>query len=107
MTQLSLLSYAPSADGQALKEAGVALVSANHPTLFQRLLTEAIRVSDACGEVHNDSLRQFAASEGLSVPSKLWGAIWARKGWRKIGERASAHAACHGHRSGVYVWEGR
>lgn len=95
-----------AADGAARKAAGVRRIRLNHNPLFDRLLTEAKRCSAVFGSVHNDNLRAMVELEGLSVPKNLYGAVWAQRGWREIGRRASTWPGCHAHKSGVYVWEG-
>lgn len=93
------------ATGAALKDEGIRRVAENHPTLFQRLLREAISISGR-SPVHADDVRAYCVANGISLSPSMLGAIFARKGWRKVGEMPSRNPACHAHRSGLYVWEG-
>lgn len=93
-----------AAAGAALRERGISRIESREPTLFRRVLDEAIAISRRY-PVHADDVRAFCIGEGITLSKSTLGAIFARKGWRKVGERASAFPACHGHKSGLYVWE--
>lgn len=105
MNQPSLLAWKPDT-GRALRDAGVAKAESRAPSLFRRLLDEAIAISGRT-PVHADDVRAYCVANGISLSPSMLGAIFARKGWRKVGEMASRNPACHAHKSGLYVWEGQ
>lgn len=89
-----------------LKADGIQRVTEANPRLIDLLRDEAKRVARVRGWAHVDDLRRYVFNEGLTVPRNLWGAVFAGKGWVKVGEKASDWTSNHSHVSPCWKWEG-
>jgi len=105
--QQDLLTYrhADAAKGEALKEAGIAKVSASNAEFVATMRGHAERIARERGAVHIDDLRFVASKRGLAPKSSAaWGSLFAQRGrWRKVGYRPSQWVTNHGHVSPI--WE--
>lgn len=104
MTQLSLLDHAA---GQQLRDAGVAKVTASNAEFVNRMRQVARQVSYARGWCHIDDCRRGADELGIAPSSSnAWGAIFAGKGWQRVGAKASDIPSNHRHVSPCWKWVG-
>lgn len=94
--------------GARQRDAGLALTATANEEFVSVMREYAQAVSSKFGEVHIDSLREYAMLCGIEpVSSNAWGAIFRCKGWQQTGEyRASALVTNRGHRSPVWRWVG-
>ena len=90
-------------DALARKAAGLDRVEATHPDFVPRLRAAARAYAIRHGTVTADDVRRLADELGLRPRSpNAWGAIFAGRGWAKVGERPSAVLTNHGHRNPVW-----
>lgn len=96
MTQLSL-TYAP-ADGQALKEAGVAKAEAADLPLADRVRAYLQELATRQPFVTVDDARAWMDERGLIAPSKYWyGCLWRGADWECVGFEPSKRPEKHAH----------
>jgi hypothetical protein len=92
--------------GREGRDDGIELVEVRHENFVEEIRA-ALKVLSRSRPVSADDARRIAVERGLEAPNKyVWGAIFAGRGWVKVGTMASRVVTNHAHVNPLWRWHG-